>query len=152
MDKTCRPQVRVVCVGVWEGGACRAVPQELAVEDFDAVAVVQPLVLPDSHLQPDASTCTYTHARATRRMRQRARACHVRLRTCMHGTRTAHAGLRIVCRLPRIVCIGARQLAVDEGAILREVVEPRLARGLALAGGEVRRRGRSRPHLSLIHI
>ena len=32
------------------GGACRAVPQQVPIEDFDAVAVVQPLVLPDSHL------------------------------------------------------------------------------------------------------
>ena len=30
------------------GGACRAVPQEVPVEDFDAVAVVQSLVLPNS--------------------------------------------------------------------------------------------------------
>jgi len=34
----------------WVGGACRAVPQQVPIEDFDAVAVVQPLVLPDSHL------------------------------------------------------------------------------------------------------
>ena len=34
----------------WVGGACRAVPQQVPVEDFDAVAIVQPLVLPDSHL------------------------------------------------------------------------------------------------------
>ena len=57
-------------------GACRAVPQELAVEDFDAVAVVQPLVLPDAHLQPGGSSayvhmlvpraaCHHVHAHAT---------------------------------------------------------------------------------------
>ena len=72
------------------GGACRAVPQEVPVEDFDAVAVVQSLVLPNSHLQPGvhtwrtrASAQAHAHAHATC---ARARVCTAHARHT-HGTR-----------------------------------------------------------------
>lgn len=83
------------------GGAYRAVPQEVPVEDFDEITVVQSLVLPDSHLQPGVqhvhictyahATCHMLHATTCTCTGARARTGHMRPRTCMHGTRTACA-------------------------------------------------------------
>ena len=64
--------------------ACRAMPQEVPIEDFDTVAVMQPLMLPHSHLQPGMRMCT-CHIHAT---------CHMpHGTTCTMHTRT-HMNVR----------------------------------------------------------